>query len=301
MNRLSAVIVVLLACGIAAFAQEAKPRRGFAYPPVMEGATVETYKKASETELKLWIFQPDGKPAAGAGRAAMVFFFGGGWTSGSPAQFERQCRYLAGRGMVAIAADYRVASRQQVKAAACVADAKSCLRWVRRNAARLGIDPERVAAGGGSAGGHLAAATATLPGLDEPGEDATHRAAPDALVLFNPALVMAPYPGLQVRSAAPNADRLGCEPEAISPIHHVRANLPPTLILHGRADRVVPYVTVEAFAAAMKKAGNRCELVGYDGQPHGFFNGARFEETVAEMERFLGALGYLAGGKSVSQ
>ncbi len=269
-----------------------------AYPPAIEGAKVETYKKVGGADLKVWLFYPTNAPAAGAQAAplpAVVFFFGGGWRSGSPEQFVPQCRHLAARGMIAAVADYRVASRQQAKPAECVADAKSCVRWLRQNAARLGIDPHRLAAGGGSAGGHLAAAVATLPGLDEPGEDLSVSCVPDALVLFNPGLMMAPFGGIDMKGFGANltSDRFGCEPQAISPIHHIRKGLPPTLILHGRADTTVPFVTAEAFRDEMKKAGNRCELVGYDGQPHGFFNKAKYDETLAEADRFLTALGYL--------
>jgi len=269
------------------------------YPPVIDGAKVETYKQAKGSDLKIWLFYPTSAPAAGAQAGplpAIVFFFGGGWRSGSPEQFVPQCRHLAARGMVAAVADYRVATRQQVKPAECVADAKSCVRWLRKNAERLGIDPHRLAAGGGSAGGHLAAAAATLPGLDEPGEDTSVSCVPDALVLFNPALMLAPFGavGMQGFGADLSAARFGCEAQAISPVHHVRKGLPPTLIQHGRADTTVPYVTAETFAAEMKKAGNRCELVGYDGQPHGFFNAAKYDETLAEADRFLVALGFLA-------
>jgi acetyl esterase len=181
-----------------------------------------------------------------------------------------------------------------------VADAKSCLRWVRKNAERLGIDPERIVAAGGSAGGHLAAAIATLPGMDEAGEDTSVSAVPNALVLFNPALVLAPFSGLEPNGfeRGQSTERFGCEPEAISPIHHIVEHLPPTLILHGRADTTVPYASAEAFAAEMQKKGNRCELVGYEGQAHGFFNVARYTETVAEADKFLVSLGYLAAEKT---
>jgi acetyl esterase/lipase len=299
MNRL-ALILALAAFCFTAHAQETPKRRGFTYPPTMEGATVETYKDVNGTALKLWIFQPDEKPAPGAKRPAIVFFFGGGWTNGSPSQFERQCRHLASRGMVAITADYRVASRQQVKPTACVADAKSCMRWLRKNAERLGIDPNRLAAGGGSAGGHLAAATATLPGMDEPGEDTSISAVPNALVLFNPALSLAPVPGLDLKGfeKIQTEERFGCPPEAISPLHHVTEHLPPTLIMHGRADTTVPFASAEAFAEAMKKKGNRCELIGYEGQSHGFFNVAGFDETLAEADKFLVSLGYLPPQKA---
>ena len=276
----------------------AAEKSGFKYPPSFEGARTEVYKTVGDVKLTLSIFEPAAGPKTG--RPAIVFFFGGGWTSGSPAQFEQQCRHLAARGMVAITADYRVASRHQVKPVSCVADAKSALRWVRANAARLGIDPHRIAAGGGSAGGHLAAATATLPGLDEPGEDTRVSAVPDAAVLFNPALVLAPMEGLVLEGFGTRVpeERLGTKPENLSPAHHVKRGTPPMIVFHGKADTTVPYVTAEAFARVMKAAGNRCDLVGYDGQPHGFFNHGRkdgkYAETLAAMDAFLVSLGWLA-------
>lgn len=263
-----------------------------------EGARTEVYKQIGGTNLLVHIFDPPGVSATN--RAAIVFFFGGGWNSGSPKQFEQQCRHFASRGMVAMAADYRVGFRHGVKPVTCVADAKSCVRWIRSNSGRLGIDPNRIVAAGGSAGGHLAAATATLPGFDEPGEDKTVSAVPNALVLFNPALVLAPLEGMDAAGfgARVGSERLGTEPRELSPGHHVKAGVPPAIIFHGKADKTVPYVTAEAFAAAMKKAGNRCELVGYEAQGHGFFNfgrgdGRYYRETLAAADTFLVSLGFL--------
>ncbi|MCX7045433.1 MAG: alpha/beta hydrolase [Candidatus Sumerlaeota bacterium] len=280
---------------------------GFSYPPKMPGARVETYKITTQTQLQLYIYAPQDTTNA-APRPAIIFFFGGGWASGSPAQFEPQCRYLASRGMVAISADYRVSSRHGVKATQCVCDAKSAVRWVRKNAARLGVDPKRIAAGGGSAGGHIAACTAFAPGVDEPGEDSSVSAVPNALVLFNPALVLAPLDGAALGgfgSKVP-AERLGIEPETISPAHHIASGAPPTIVFHGRADTTVPYATAEAFAAKMKAAGARCELVGFDGQAHGFFNQGRnenkyFLETLSKADAFLASLGYLSGKPNVEE
>jgi acetyl esterase/lipase len=290
--KLPFLFTTLLAWLANAAAQEAR-RPAFTYPPAMEGARVETYKEVDGTKLNLWIFAPAG---AEAKRPAIIFFFGGGWASGSPAQFERQCRHFAERGMVAITADYRVSTRHHVKPPQCVADAKSSIRWLRQHAERLGIDPQRIVAAGGSAGGHLAAATATLPGFDEPGEDATLSAVPNALVLFNPVLMFAPFKEVVPAGFASSAkqEQFGCELTTISPIHHVREHLPPTLILHGRLDTTVPIATIEPFVAEMKQHGNRCELVGYEGQSHGFFNGPRYAETLQEADRFLVSLGYLA-------
>lgn len=207
MNRFALLIAAAALC-LAAYAQDAPRKKNTTYPPNIEGAQIETYKEINGATLKLWIFRPAGKPAPEVKRAAIVFFFGGGWTNGLPAQFEPQCRHFAERGMVAMTADYRVASRQQVKPTACVADAKSCMRWVRKHAEQFGIDPDRLAAGGGSAGGHLAAALATLPGMDEAGEDTSISAVPNALVLFNPALALAPFPGLDSKASRKSRTRI---------------------------------------------------------------------------------------------
>ena len=290
----TALLLLAAFCGLSASAQsQPSAKKASGYPPVLSGTKAETYLKVGETDLKVWIFEPTAphpKPLP-----AIVFFFGGGWSSGSPTQFEPQSRYLAARGMIAIVADYRVKSRQGAKPADCVADAKACVRWVRANAARLGIDPERLAVGGGSAGGHLAASVATLPGLDVAKDDKTISCLPNALVLFNPATVLAPFPGLDLKGfgAGLDKDKFGCEPTVISPLHHVRRGLPPTIIFHGKADTTVPYPTVAKFAEVMQAAGNRCELVGYEGEKHGFFNQSKYAETLAATDDFLVSLGYL--------
>jgi acetyl esterase/lipase len=292
MTRL--VLTLACLCALTATAQVAPSKKKSAdYPPNFAGAQAETYRKVGETELKLWLFPPATK--ATKPLPCIVFFFGGGWSGGTPAQFEPQSRHLAARGMIAMVADYRVKSRQNALPADCVSDAKACVRWIRANATRLGVDPTRIAVGGGSAGGHLAAAVATLPGLDTATDDKAVSCRPDALVLFNPGTVMAPFPGLELKGFGAGLDKakFGCEPTEISPIHHVRKGLPPTIIFHGKADTTVPFATVEKFTEAMKSAGNRCELVGFEGQGHGFFNKAKYQETLDATDAFLVSLGYL--------
>ena len=300
MRFLALFVAIAVLQGFPAAAQDTE-RQTRAYPPDMPGAKAETYKTVGDTTLKLYVFQPDGwKP--GDKRPAIVCFFGGGWTNGTPRQFLPQCKYLATRGIVAIAADYRVASRNQVKAVDCVKDAKSAIRFVRKNAARMGVDPNRIVAAGGSAGGHLAAACGTIAGFDEPNEDTHVSSRPNAMLLFNPAVVLAAVEGLDLdkQLLATLSDRMGTNPRDLSPYHHVAPGDPPTAIFHGKADRVVSYATVAAFAKAMKDAGNTCELFGYDDQGHGFFNYGRgrnemFVATLKEADKFLARLGYLQG------
>lgn len=203
--------------------------------------------------------------------------------------------------MTAICADYRVRSRNQSQVVDSLRDAKSAIRYVRKHAARLGIDADRIVAAGGSAGGHLAACTALIKDFDEPGEDAAVSSAPNALVLFNPAVALVPKPGQQAtaKQAEEWLARAGVEPQKISPASHIRAGLPPTLTLIGTADGM--YDTNVQFIADMVKAGNRAEIESYKDKPHGFFNIGRkggsdmFLATLERTDKFLASLGYLSG------
>ena len=259
-------------------------------PVAIDGAVTHVYKTIGQTELRLHVFAPAGESATP--RPAAVFFFGGAWTNGVVGQFVPHAKHLAERGMVAIVADYRVFSRHATTAFEGIADAKSAIRWVRSHAKELRVDPDRIAAGGGSSGGHLALSTAVFEVFDQPGEDTRVSSKPNALVLFNPAVDT-------THDTPPVlAERFGGRGAAGSPANHIHRGIPPTVIFHGKADTTVPYTDVERFCAESKKAGNQCQLFGYDQATHGFFNLSReegkwYRETVLEMDRFLEKLGYL--------
>lgn len=275
-------------------------------PQIEEASSVEVYKNTTEAELNLWIFNPKLNNQKEAS-PAIVFFFGGGWNAGSPRQFVEHCTYLAKRGMVAIVADYRVATRHNVLANVCVSDAKSAVRWIRSHAARLNIDPDRIVAAGGSAGGHLAASTATLKGHDDTQDDLSVSAIPNALALFNPVVVLAPVKGesnISKNRAADLEKRLGSDGVSMSPFHHVKAGMPPSIIFHGTADKTVPFRSVELFHEKMKKFGNNSQLISYLGEEHGFFNvgtksNSLFVDTVHHLDKFLVSIGYLNGANSI--
>ena len=180
-------------------------------------------------------------------------------------------------------------------------DAVSALRWVRAHAAELGIDPARIAAGGSSAGGHLAAAVGLLSGFDETNENCAVSACPNAMILLNPALVLAPIDaksaGFFDKLDADTRERLGPHAEKISPWHHIRQGQPPAIILHGTADRIVPFWTAEIFAQTARAASNRCELVAYTNAPHGFchYGSSRknFISACDAIDTFLVSLGWM--------
>ncbi len=304
---LAALIVVF---PVITLAQEkpANPNRAAnrrAYPPELPKASQVIERQLGDVKLPMYVYNPTGHKPTDR-RPVIVFFFGGGWKAGSPAQFAPHCEYFASRGMVAITADYRVLSRHGVKAVECVKDAKSTIRYLREHAGELGIDPEKIVASGGSAGGHIAACTGVVPGQEAAGEDQAVSSVPNAMALFNPAVMLVDLEGqklLDPEKSKDRKERTGVDPVLISPVHHVREKLPPTIIFHGTADTAVPYATVEVFTKRMTDAGNRCELVGFEDQPHGFFNAGRggnsedrmYRETVYRLDRFLNSLGYLEG------
>lgn len=302
-------LVVTSLAGLACGAEGARGRRDperarLAGKP--EGGEERVYKTVGDVRLPLYIYSPEAHKR-GDRRPAIVFFFGGGWMSGSPTQFETHCKYLAGRGMVAITAEYRVKSRHDVKVEDCVEDAKSAMRWVRSHAEELGIDPGRIAAGGGSAGGHLAAAVATVEGFDAAGEDALVSARPDAMVLFNPAIALAPLPGGTGEGNAKLAglrDRFRGDPAAVSPCHHVKPGQPPAILFFGTEDALLE--GARAFERRYQEAGNRCDLKTYEGQAHGFFNFGRgdgkfYRVTLREADKFLASLGWLQGDPAIGE
>ena len=287
--------------------QVKKQRNRNPVPDKLEGGRTEIFKTVGDVKLKMFIFEPKGHKQ-GDKRPAIVFYFGGGWRNGSPRQFHKQCRYLASRGMVAMTAEYRVANRHQVKAVTCVSDAKSAMRWARKNADRLGIDPNRIAAGGGSAGGHLAAAVGTLDGFNEKGEDTSISARPNAMLLFNPAVDLTPE-GFNKKpdseKSGERSARFGIDPKKLSPTFHIRKGTPPTIIFHGQADPTVPFAQAVKFSKIMEHKGNRCEFDGYKGEVHGFFNWGRgdnkvFASTMRNADRFLVSLGYLHGKPTIN-
>ena len=269
------------------------------YPPKISSDSEHTYKSVEGHDLKIWVFNPTITSKTNA--PAMLFFFGGGWNSGSPTHFVKYCERLSKRGMVGIVADYRVKSRQGVQAKTCVEDALDALRYITKNATSLGIDPMRIGVGGGSAGGHLAASLGTIHASDP--------AAPKVMALFNPATILAPISDdlsdapieeLEKMNARYQAKeqhlrtRIGLEPVELSPFHHVASNSPPAIIFHGTNDKAVPYESAKLFASHLRKNGVFVDLKTYEGAGHGFFNREPyFSQTAKELEAFLLGLGWL--------
>ena len=266
----------------------------FAAKPDTRPDERRVYKTIGGVQLHVDLFKPE-SVHPGDKRPAIVFFFGGGWLGGTPRQFHQHAEAFAELGFVAISAEYRVIRTHKTTPFECVADGKSVVRWIRQNAGELGVDPQRVVAAGGSAGGHVAACTALIKGHESPGDDLTISSVPDALILYNPVI--------DTTARGYGLKQVGEDRQTeISPCHHVRKKLPPTLVFHGTGDKTVPFENAERFTRLMKDAGNDCRLVPFPGAVHGFFNGSvfrpksdnkYFDRTMEEAKTFVSNLGLL--------
>ena len=247
------------------------------------------YKQIDTVSLSMDIYYPPDMDKAKS-YPAMIFFFGGGWKGGSAKQFEPHASYFSGRGIICVLADYRVASRQKTSPFESLKDAKSAIRFIRENAAAFQIDTGKIIASGGSAGGHLAAATALVSKFNEPGDELSVSCIPNALVLFNPVIDNGP--------AGYGYERIGDAYKDFSPLHNITAGVPPTIFFLGTNDKLIPVETAKYYQRAMVNVGSRCELFLYEDQPHGFFNFKNreyYNKTVLEADKFLISLGYLTG------
>jgi acetyl esterase/lipase len=141
------------------------------------------------------------------------------------------------------------------------------MRYLRAHAAELGIDPRRIAAGGGSAGGHLAAALANLEGHDDPHDDLKVSCKPDLLLLDYPVIDLVDA----WKDGSAKCRKAGLDPAEFSPALAPLAAMPPTLILAGADDPISSAASNRRFVGRMATAGRDAELFTFAGQPHALF------------------------------
>lgn len=247
------------------------------------------YKEIDGYELEMTMYKP--VLSTPMNLPAIVFFFGGGWTGGTPEHFKMQAEYLASRGIIVFCPDYRVKSRQGTSPFESVKDARSAMRYVRSHSREFGIDSDKIVAAGGSAGGHLAACMGIMNEIIEETDDLSVSAKPFLMVLFNPVI--------DTSKKGYGSEKVAGREFEISPVHQIYAGVVPTLIMHGKEDTTVPYENVVRFESLMKQEGNKCKLKGYKNQKHGFFNYSKkpkyFKKTLTQTERFLEDYNLLRG------
>lgn len=286
------IIPVLLALSLPVFAQKADKKKPTIKLTTEKVATKEiVYKTTPQGELKLHVFSTAGDVPIAALRPCIVFFFGGGWKSGTYAQFVPQAEYLASRGLIAICADYRILNTHKTTPDKAVEDAKSAIRWVRGHSTELGIDPGKVIAAGGSAGGHLAACTALVKAYDAESDDKTISAKPNAMALFNPAMNIATLFKQRDTGDSPITLEMA---EAITPNSFVAKDTPPAILFFGTADKLK--AGGDEYVKKATELGLRAEMWTAADMPHGFFNKEPWiQVTAKKMDEFLTSLGYLGG------
>lgn len=233
------------------------------------------YKKTPQEDMYLYILRPLVKSKKAL--PAIVYFTGGGWVGGNVYGQIPNPAWFRDHGIIGIEADYRVKSRHGTTPVECVQDAKSAIRYVRAHAKELGIDPNRIIAAGGSAGGHIAACTA-IDGGDAADENPAISSRPNALVLHNPVL-----------GEGFGKEFFDVHPE-FSPILHVKKGWPPTILSNGTKDKTTPFEYAEKFVRLMKEAGNVCELIPVKDADHSCdwpVSNPNFLPTIQRMTDFL--------------
>jgi len=222
-------------------------------------------------DLKCDVYTPQG----GGNGTGVLVLYGGGWRIGDRSRMEPACLSLARRGFVCVAGEYRLTPEAPWPAQ--IHDVKAAIRWMRANAGRLGIDPDKIAAEGHSAGAHLTLLAAGTPGVtafEGDGGNAGVSSALAAAVGVYPPTVFQPADE-KVSGAVPADALMGkaataALAEAASPLTYVSANYPPTFLLHGTTDRVVPVSASLRMFEALSAVRAPVEMHIYPGLPHGF-------------------------------
>ena len=222
--------------------------------------------KGGDTDLHCDIYRP---PAGTEKHMALVHFHGGGFARGSKEAIASQVMPITARGYVSIAAQYRLSG--VAKWPSQIEDAKTHIRWARAHASSLGIDPQRIAIVGHSAGGHIALFTAGQPD-----------AGLAACVAF--------YPQTDVKNVAQALLPPGSDEAAIndaSPVTHIKEGYPPTVIFHGLSDVTIPPENSQRLLQVLRGAKVASELHTFAGVPHEFDQHPEFAESCAALTDFF--------------
>lgn len=247
------LVCVILMVGCSRAAPESAQTSSAPAPP-----SEHIYRTVDGLPLRAFVFKP-ARPRQSARTPAILLYHGGGWVAGAPDWTFASARRYAALGLVAISVEYRL-SRDGVSPIEALEDVCSSFHWARAQAQALALDPRRIAASGVSAGGHLAAAAATIGCGNTDGAYGT--GGPDALVLWSPAL--------DVSGDGHFRRLLGdrATVEALNPVEHVRARMPPVVVVHGERDNLTPLSGVRRFCDRVNAGGGRCVVHEYPGVGH---------------------------------
>ncbi len=237
----------------------------------MNSTTQElTYKTIADRELKIDIFAPETTEHT---RTAIIMVHGGGWKRGDRSMMHLFGPELAGQGFVVFAPQYRLLGEAPWPAQ--LEDVKSAIRWVRANAEQWNIDPDKIALEGFSAGGHLAllASGTGDSSLYSKNDNPEQSDVVNAVVAFFPPIEMTtgePDAGMTPAQVLLGEQASAEQAREVSPLHQVHPGFPPTFLLHGNDDHIVPHITSMRMAAALEGQGVDVELHIYPRHTHEF-------------------------------
>jgi acetyl esterase/lipase len=240
------------------------------------GVTIEkdvVFGKGGDMDLRLDIYKP---PAGVEKRMATIHFHGGGFAGGNKESLAERVRPYAALGYTAIAAQYRLSG--QAGFPALIHDAKAAIRWVRANASRLGIEPQRIAVVGYSAGGYHAlfsAGTRNRPEFEGSGGNAG--------VSTDVAACVAYYPAQDVPASMLPAGADAAARRPASTTTKKAAGFPPTLVLHGMKDVTIPVENSQRLVQQLRDAAAPVEFHAFEGVPHVFDSHPEFAAIAAQL------------------
>lgn len=261
-----------------------KPKPKAELPPGITWEFDVPYIKDGDVAQRLDIYYPEKQPKESL--PLIVHIHGGGWMGGS--KFPCDARMMTAQGYVVASVEYRFS--QVAKFPAQIQDCQAAIRWLRANAQRYHINPERVGVMGGSAGGHLSALVGVTGGKKVFAAIGGNEDKSDAVQcvcdIFGPknfaSVMEQAEKDKNVKNifkfntpSDPYSELIGTKlsdrekTAAVSPITYVDKNSPPTLILHGTHDALVPFAQSEEFEAAMKNSGANVWLQKFPGAGHG--------------------------------
>lgn len=236
------------------------------------------FGKGGDMDLKLDIYRP---PAGiTPKRMATIHFHGGGFTGGNKESLVDRVKPFAALGYVAIAAQYRLAG--QAGYPALVHDAKAAIRWVRANAAKLGIEPSRIGVVGYSAGGYHAlftAGTGDRPEFEGNGGNAG--------VSTKVAVCLAYYPATNVPGNMLPAGSDAAAQKAANATTYIAAGYPPTIIFHGMKDTTIPIESSKRLVQQFQDVQVPVEFHAFEGVPHAFDSNPEFAVLAAQLSDFF--------------
>ena len=244
---------------------------------------IYSYKEEDGVTREMEIYFPKDHDAATESVPGIIMFHGGGWGGGKRDQFRYLCHYFAKRGLVAATVSYRLATKagngEGSRKRVCITDAKSAIRWYKQHAKKLGIDAQRIIAGGGSAGGHVSLLATTNPELNDPHDNREYDTSVVAYLLFNPALGMA-----------------DAKDSEVDFLQHIRPDFPPAIVFFGSEDEKWLKGWNAAYTKMQSLDIRSVELWIAEAQEHSFFNKQPWQDmTIRASDEFLKALGLIKG------